>query len=67
MGLVGYTKEKLIELREALIGEYIGTWNKPQSYFKKLEEMEQELMKRQGIIQLFYGKMFSGYENYYKV
>tara|TARA_R110000737_G_scaffold39978_4_gene60263 strand:+ start:352 stop:504 length:153 start_codon:yes stop_codon:yes gene_type:complete len=50
MGLVGYTKEKLIELREALIGEYIGTWNKPQSYFKKLEEMEQELMKREGII-----------------
>lgn len=50
MDLVGYTKEKLIELRETLISEHIGTWNKPQSYFKKLEEIEQELMKREGII-----------------
>ena len=50
MDLVGWTKERLIELREILISEYVGIWNKPQSYFKKLEEIEQELMKREGII-----------------
>ena len=44
------TKEQLIQKREELIKEYIGTWNKPQSYFKQLEEIEQELMKREGII-----------------
>ena len=44
------TKEQLIEKREQLIKEYIGVFNKPQSYFKELEEMEQELMKREGII-----------------
>ncbi len=46
----GITKEQLIEKRETLIKEYIGVFNKPQSYFKELEEMEQELMKRKGII-----------------
>ncbi|MFY0654999.1 MAG: hypothetical protein JXQ96_23410 [Cyclobacteriaceae bacterium] len=46
----GITKEQLIEKRETLIKEYIGVFNKPQSYFKELEEMEQELMKREGII-----------------
>ena len=46
----GITKEQLIEKRETLIKEYIGVLNKPQSYFKELEEMEQELMKREGII-----------------
>jgi len=44
------TKEQLIQKREELIKEYIGTWNKPQSYFKQLEEIEQELMEREGII-----------------
>jgi hypothetical protein len=46
----GITKEQLIEKRETLIKEYIGVFNKPQSYFKELEQMEQELMKREGII-----------------
>jgi len=46
----GITKEQLIEKRQTLIKEYIGVFNKPQSYFKELEEMEQELMKREGII-----------------
>ena len=50
MDLKNNTKEELIRIREALIGEYIGTWDKPQSYFKQLEEIEHELMKREGII-----------------
>ena len=44
------TKQELIERRENLLKQYIGTFNKPQSYFKELEEIEQELMKREGII-----------------
>ena len=44
------TKEQLIEKREQLIKKYIGDYKKPQSYFTELEEMEQELMKREGII-----------------
>lgn len=41
-----YTKEQLIKKREALIKQYIGDFNKPQSYFIELEEIAQELMKR---------------------
>jgi len=44
------TKKQLIEKRELLIKENIGVWDKPQIYFKELEEIEQELMKREGII-----------------
>ena len=39
------TKEQLIKRRENLIEKYIGDF-KPQSYFKELESIEQELMKR---------------------
>jgi len=46
----GINKEQLIEKRETLIKEYIGVFNKPQSYFKELEEIEQELMKREGLL-----------------
>ena len=44
------TKEQLIEKRETLIKKYIGVFNKPQSYFKDLESIEQELMKREGLL-----------------
>jgi len=50
MKYAGVNTEELIEEREKLIWEYIGVFNKPQRYFKELEEMEQELMKREGII-----------------
>ena len=50
MSYRGITKEQLIEKRETLIREYIGVFDKPQSYFKELEEMEQELIKRGVII-----------------
>ena len=46
----GLTKEQLIEKRETLIKEYIGVFNKPQRYFKELESIEQELMKREGLL-----------------
>jgi hypothetical protein len=46
----GLTKEQLIEKRETLIKEYIGVFNKPQSYLKELESIEQELMKREGLL-----------------
>jgi len=46
----GLTKEQLIEKREQLIQKYIGDFNKPQSYFKELEYIEQELMKREGLL-----------------
>ena len=46
----GLTKEQLIERRIQLIEKYIGDFNKPQSYFKELESIEQELMKREGLL-----------------
>jgi hypothetical protein len=42
--------EELIKKRESLIKEYIGVFNKPPSYFKELEEVEQELMKSEGLL-----------------
>ena len=44
------TKEELIKQREDLIKRYIGDFNKPHGYFNELEQIEHELLIREGII-----------------
>jgi hypothetical protein len=44
----GITKEQLIEKKETLTREYIGVFDKPQSYFKEIEDIKLELTKREG-------------------
>jgi hypothetical protein len=50
MDLKNKTKEQLIKQREDLIKTYIGDFNKPQGYFNELEQIEHELLIREGII-----------------
>ena len=46
MELIKLETEKINKIRECLVGEYIGTWNKPKEYFSKLKEIDIELELR---------------------
>ena len=46
MELKEMTLDMLQELREELVGRYIGTWDKPEWYYRKLEAIDLEIKSR---------------------
>ena len=46
MDLKKLKTEKIKEIRNCLVGEYIGEWKKPKQYFVKLKELDSELKAR---------------------
>ena len=46
MDLKELNTEKIKQIRECLVGEYIGEWKKPKQYFDQLKEIDTELKAR---------------------
>jgi hypothetical protein len=46
MDLKELKTEKLKQIRECLVGEYIGEWKKPKQYFNQLKKIDAELKTR---------------------
>lgn len=43
MNLKGLATEEIKQIRERLVGSYIGEWEKPKQYFDQLKEIDTKL------------------------